>query len=66
MALMKKNLTDRSKDIMSTLKKVNKIGSVNKYLENGGYITLQPRSRFKPDRNRGQILLTHYGKNSHT
>lgn len=61
---MSKDLTDRSKYIMKTIKKVNRIGCVNKYLESGNFISLQPRSRNMPTENRGQVLLTHSRKKS--
>lgn len=41
---MNKDLTERSKNVMSTVKKVGKVGYVNKYLKNGSSICLQPRS----------------------
>lgn len=61
---MNKDLTDRSKNIVKTISKVNRVGSINKYFGSGLCITLQPRSRNLPDKNRGQILLTHTRKNS--
>lgn len=47
---------------MRTIKKVNKFGFVNKYLEKGGHITLQPHTRNLPNKNREQVFLTRPGK----
>lgn len=49
---------------MKTIKKVHKFGYVNKYLEKGGHITLQPQSRNLPNKNREQVFLTRAGKNT--
>lgn len=64
LTLMNQDLTDRSKNIMKTIEKINRVGSLNKYMSSGNYITLQPRSRNLPIENREQVLLTHSRKKS--
>lgn len=49
---MSKDFNNLSNQVMKTIKKVSKVGSVNKYFSNGNCITLQLRSRNPPSQNR--------------
>ena len=55
---MQKSLTDHSKNINNTIKKVGNIGKVKKYIGEGNYIMLCPRSRNIVPQHQSQVLLT--------